>query len=209
MVEQHVKRASELKVLNSLGSEKVVFKPMSGDQRVTWYTCGPTVYDDSHLGHARNYINTDIVRRIMRDFMGYEINFCMNVTDIDDKIIKKSQEQGIEFAQLARKYENSFMDDMEKLNVDLPDGIVRVSEYVPEIVAYIDQIIANGYAYESNKSVYFDVDSFKKSHQYLKLEPSNAKNIDKMAELLKEGEGALTSDNTDKRSPFDFALWKT
>lgn len=171
---------------------------------MTWYTCGPTVYDESHLGHARNYINTDIVRRVMRDYMGYDITFAMNVTDIDDKIIKKSNETGKSFTEIARHFENSFMDDMKALNVELPDALTRVSEYVEEIVAYIQQIIDNGYAYESNGSVYFDVTAFKLDHSYPKLEPTNAKNID----LLQEGEGALTSENNDKKSPFDFALWK-
>jgi len=85
-------RQQNLQVHNSLGSQKVPFETLSGDKQITWYTCGPTVYDESHLGHARNYINTDIVRRIMRDYMNYDINFVMNITDIEDKIIRKSNE---------------------------------------------------------------------------------------------------------------------
>jgi len=93
----------------------------------------------------------------MRDYMNYDINFVMNVTDIDDKIIKKSNAEQKPFTEVARHFENSFMDDMKALNVELPDALTRVSEFVPEIVEYIETIIKNGFAYESNGSVYFDV----------------------------------------------------
>lgn len=179
---------------------------MSGNQqKITWYTCGPTVYNHSHLGHARNYIMTDILKRIMRDYMGYDINFAMNITDVDDKIINKSNAEKVEFTEIARKFEDSFFEDMKSLNVELPDGIVRVSEFIPEIIAYIEQIINNGFAYAANGSVYFDVTEFQKDHKYPQLEPTNAKNM----QLLQEGEGVLSSvDNTDKKTQFDFALWK-
>lgn len=136
--------------------------------------------------------------------MNYDINFVMNVTDIDDKIIKKSNAEQKPFTEVARHFENSFMDDMKALNVELPDALTRVSEFVPEIVEYIETIIKNGFAYESNGSVYFDVQAYKASHEYPKLEPTNAKTL----ELLAEGEGALAAENKDKKSQFDFVLWK-
>lgn len=105
---------------------------------ITWYTCGPTVYDDSHMGHARTYISFDILRRIMTDYFGYNVKLVMNITDVDDKIIRKSQEQNCEFTEISRKYENEFMEDMKRLNVGLPTVITRVSEYMPEIVSYIE-----------------------------------------------------------------------
>ena len=97
----------------------------------------------------------------------------MNITDVDDKIIRKSNEQNVDFTKVSRHYENEFMDDMRRLNVGLPSVVTRVSEYMPEIVAFIEKIIANGYAYESNGSVYFDVTAFSASpdHRYNKLEP--------------------------------------
>jgi len=99
----------------------------------------------------------------------------MNVTDIDDKIIIRSRELGADFSQFARKWENDFFANMKSLGVKMPDVITRVSEFMPEIIAYIEKIIKNGYAYESNGSVYFDIEAFKKSskHTYAKLDPGS------------------------------------
>lgn len=131
----------------------------------------------------------------------------MNITDIDDKIINKAIKQEKDFLEISRAMEDSFMDDMKRLNVALPDVITRVSEYVPEIVDFIEVIIKNGYAYESNGSVYFDVVKYSNDpdHTYAKLEPTSVDN----KELLAEGEGILTSvDEKEKRNEKDFALWK-
>ena len=97
----------------------------------------------------------------MRDYLGYQVNLAMNITDIDDKIIKRSNEAEKPFKEHARHFENSFFDDMKALNIELPDGITRVSEYVEEIKMYIEKIIANGFAYPSNGSVYFDITAYK------------------------------------------------
>jgi len=127
----------KLRVLNTFTGNKDVFVPSNGEE-VTWYTCGPTVYDDSHMGHARTYVSFDILKRIMTDYFGYNVNLVMNITDVDDKIIRKSNEAGIAFTEVSRKYEQEFNDDMKKLNVGLPTVITRVSEYMPEIVAFIE-----------------------------------------------------------------------
>lgn len=132
---------------------------------------------------------------------------CMNITDIDDKIIRIANETNNQFDAISRKYESEFLDDMKNLNAELPDVITRVSEFVPEIIAYIEKIIANGYAYESNSSVYFDVSKFNdgEKHKYAKLEPTSVND----KELLKEGEGVLADvETTDKKNSYDFALWK-
>lgn len=109
----------------------------SDPNQVTWYSCGPTVYDESHMGHARTYVSFDILKRIMTDYFGYNVKLVMNITDIDDKIIRKSLEEKISFEELSRRYETEFFDDMRRLNVSLPESITRVSEFVPEIVAFI------------------------------------------------------------------------
>jgi cysteinyl-tRNA synthetase len=195
----------KLKVLNSFTGEKEEFVPEDPNE-ITWYTCGPTVYDHSHMGHARTYVSFDIMRRVMTDFFGFPIKLVMNITDIDDKIIIKSQNTGVPHEEISRHFETLFLADLKALNVALPDVITRVTEYVPEVVAFIAKIIDNGYAYESNGSVYFAVDKFDndKDHTYAKLEPGNKNN----QELLEEGEGALTEGNPDKRNNSDFALWK-
>ena len=90
------------------------------------------------MGHARTYVSFDILKRIMTDYFGYNIKLVMNITDIDDKIIRKALEQNISFEELSRRYENEFLDDMRRLNVQLPERITRVSEFVPEIVAFIE-----------------------------------------------------------------------
>lgn len=166
-----------------------MFKPVD-PHRITWYSCGPTVYDESHMGHARTYVSFDIMRRIITDYFGYNVLQVMNITDIDDKIIRKALEEKKEFTEISRKFETEFLDDMRRLNVALPDSITRVSEYVDEIVAFIEKIIANGFAYESQGSVYFNVREYSQTegHTYAKLEPTSASNT----ELLKEGEGVLS-----------------
>jgi len=132
---------------------------------------------------------------------------CMNITDIDDKIIKRSAESGEPYGEFSRRFETDFFNDMKALNVELPDVITRVSEFVPEIVKFIEKIIENGFAYESNGSVYFDVKKFNdhENHTYAKLEPTSVGNEDSM----KESEGVLTNHETvDKKGKQDFALWK-
>jgi cysteinyl-tRNA synthetase len=149
-----------LRVNNSLTQGKVVeFIPQNG-RKVTWYMCGPTVYDASHMGHARTYLSSDIIRRIMRDYFRYDITLAMNVTDIDDKIIQRSAEQGVNFTEFAKKWEKDYFEDMKDLNIEAPDVLIRVSEVVPDIIKFIEKIVSNGFAYESNGSVYFDVKKF-------------------------------------------------
>jgi cysteinyl-tRNA synthetase len=109
------------------------------------------------MGHARTYVSVDIIRKILSRYFRYDVFYVMNITDIDDKIIKRSNENKEEFNAFARKWEADYFRSMEAIGVSLPDVLVRVSEYVPEIVAFIKKIVDRGYAYESNGSVYFDV----------------------------------------------------
>lgn len=125
------------------------------------YICGPTVYNDSHLGHARTYITFDIIRRILEHHFGRNVVYQMNITDIDDKIINKSNESATPAVEIARKYEASFFKDMDALNIMRPTVLTRVTECMPSIIEFIQRIKDNGYAYDSNGSVYFDTVKFK------------------------------------------------
>ncbi|UZJ55391.1 hypothetical protein CBS101457_004711 [Exobasidium rhododendri] len=342
-----------LKVYNSLTRSKVEFVPIKG-KHVTWYNCGPTVYDSSHMGHARNYVTQDIIRRILRDYLGYDIHFVMNITDIDDKIILRARQshllttlrdeeksRGLSksllvlvrkswsayfqkslknfapppppgepsevdddaaweeisrriqqdekwvhtasekepklmmwfkalntsrqailaatmaetagdtseegavslidastdvlssyldgqnghtvsdpaiFRRLAAFWEDAFFKDMKRLHVERPTTLTRVSEYVPEIVKFVQKIVSNGFAYEDSapgegkKNVWFDTKRFDgaddSKHSYARLAPWSKGN----RELLEEGEGSLStgaSTVAGKRAASDFALWKT
>jgi cysteinyl-tRNA synthetase len=142
----------------------------------------------------------------MSSYFGYDVILCMNITDVDDKIILRAREEGIAFDALSRREEKSFLADMRALGVAPPDVMTRVSEYVPEVVRFIEGIIANGYAYESNGSVYFDTEVYRRApnHTYGKLVPENVGNVG----AAEEGEGALSAGAGDKRNACDFALWK-
>ncbi|KAJ1668547.1 cysteinyl-tRNA synthetase [Coemansia sp. RSA 1813] len=315
-----------LVVSNSLTKSKVPFIPKDGN-KVSWYGCGPTVYDASHMGHACSYMSFDIIRRIMEDYLNYDLNVVMNITDIDDKIILRARqkhllqryqdqkdglsEQAIQdvesafcefvrvkfgadinstngwsafaastgegkdpsftkgdpkltmlfsaaqatvnalsaardniatgkttktelgslisasedvvaswldkqfgstvtehhiFRDLAAYWEKDFFEDMDALNVRRPHTLTRVSEFVPEIVRFVQRIIDNGYAYESGGSVFFDVAAFdgKNGHFYAKLEPTAKGN----QRLQEDGEGQLSEHSLAKHSRADFVLWK-
>jgi len=200
--------AARIKVYNSLTRSKVPLVPMDpAGRKLTMYVCGPTVYDAAHLGHARTYIQFDVIRRVLRDVAGYEVIYVMNVTDVDDKIILRSRERGVTPEALARQWEAAFLADMATLNVERPTLMPRVTEYMSEIVAYVAKIVENGFGYEDGAgSVYFDTTAFAYAgFEYAKLVPENVGS----AELMAEGEGKLANIEASlKRDPKDFALWK-
>lgn len=193
-----------MKIYNSLSRKKEEFIPLKPDS-VGIYACGPTVYDDPHIGHARSAYIFDVIRRYLS--RKYEVTFVRNVTDVDDKIIEKAKQvtasQGHKPADLvettreiAKKYLDAYHEDMDLLGIDRPDKEPLATEYIPMMVKFIALLIERGCAYESAGDVYFDI---KKAKNYGKL--SN-QNIEKM-EI-----GARISPDEKKRDPLDFALWK-
>ena len=180
---------------------------------LSWYSCGPTVYDSSHMGHARTYVCTDIIRRIMMDYFNVRMNYAMGITDIDDKIIKKGRAFGMqtwcEMQTMVRTLEDDFFRDMDNLNVLRPDTVLRVTEHIPEILAYISRLVELKSAYVAEDGVYFDFSSLQ--NEYDKFGNANSANEE-------DGEtGAGLAENSvyqssatlhSKRSAKDFALWK-
>lgn len=140
---------------------------------LTWYACGPTVYDVAHLGHARNYVATDIIRRILTKHFGYQVNFAMGITDVDDKIIKKGKEKNCsslqDFLLLAYNYELEFFRDMDQLNVERPHATLRVTEHIPDILQFIERLVDKKHAYIAKDGVYFDMNSLPRQYNHDKF----------------------------------------
>jgi len=186
-----------LKLFNTLSGGVETFTPLDpAGKQVKMYVCGPTVYDDAHLGHARCYITWDVLYRFLK-FLGYDVKYVRNVTDVDDKILNRAAERGEAPSQLAERNYVSFSQDMQALNVLPPDEEPRATHYIAEMLSGIQALIANGAAYVSKDgSVYFRV-SAKADYGKLSKKPLDD---------LKSG--ARVEVDPDKESPLDFALWK-
>lgn len=184
----------DVKLYNSLTNQKEIFKPLKPGQ-VSIYTCGVTVYDHCHLGHARGAINFDVMRNIF-NALGYQVTYIKNYTDIDDKMIKRAQERGIPIVQLAEENIASHDEDMAKLGINPPDIAPKATDYIKQMIEMISSLIEQGFAYESNGSVFFIVRKFE---EYGKL---SGKNIEDLVS------GARVEIDPDKKDPLDFALWK-
>lgn len=198
----------DLLIYNSLNRTKQLFKPIH-EGRVGMYVCGPTVYGDGHLGHARPAITFDILYRYLTH-LGYKVRYVRNITDVghlehdadegEDKIAKKARLEQLEPMEVVQHYLNRYHQAMSRLNVLPPSIEPHASGHIIEQIEYIKKILESGYAYESNGSVYFDVPKYNADHNYGKL---SGRNID---ELLSETR-ALDG-QSEKRNPADFALWK-
>jgi cysteinyl-tRNA synthetase len=191
---------SNIQVFNTLTGKKESFTPSPGN-RVTMYACGPTVYDLSHLGHARMSIVWDVVQRYLR-FSGFDVTYVRNITDVDDKIIKKADELGTTPERVAREFTYTFWNDMHALNVEPPDYEPRATEFIDRMIKFTEDLIAAGHAYASGSDVYFDVSSFS---QYGKL---SKKKIDDLLVGAREQVHSQEELAERKKSPVDFALWK-
>ena len=183
-----------IRVYNTLTKQKEEFRPLR-DGEVRMYVCGPTVYDYTHIGHARTYIAFDVIRRYL-EHRGYTVLMVMNFTDIDDKIIRRANETGEDPKELAEKFLRYFLEDMEALKVKPADIYPRVTEHIEDIIDFVKKLQEKGYAYEGSDGVYFEVQKFK---DYGKLSGV------KLEELRK---GARVEPGEGKKNPEDFALWK-
>ncbi|WP_407377944.1 cysteine--tRNA ligase [Megamonas funiformis] len=183
-----------LKVYNTLTKQKEEFKPLKEGQ-VSIYVCGVTPYNHPHIGNARPFVTWDVIKRYFTH-LGYKVKHIQNFTDVDDKIIRTANQEGVKWSDISTRYINSYFEVMDKLHVKHADTYPKVSQTIPEIIDMISVLIDKGYAYELNGDVYFSVEKFK---GYGKL--SGRKLKDMMA-------GARIEVNESKHNPMDFALWK-
>lgn len=183
-----------MKIYNTYSQLTEEFIPLEAN-KVKMYVCGPTVYDNAHLGHARCYITWDVLYRYLK-FKGYDVTYCRNVTDVDDKILKKAEAEGVSPDDIAKKYYDSFTKSMTDLNNLKPDLEPFATKTLGEMIAINKQLIEKGHAYEADGDVYFRVKSFDK-YGSLSKQP-----IDSLEA------GARVEESTIKENPMDFALWK-
>ena len=183
-----------IRIYNTLTGKKEDFTPPHGN-RVGLYVCGVTVYDLCHIGHARSAIVFDAIYRYLKH-RGYEVTYVRNFTDIDDKIIKRANEEGVDYKTIAGKYIHEFQIDMENLNLERPTFEPRATDHIPEMIQLVSTLIDKGYAYQRNGDIFFSVEKF---NDYGKL---SKRNLEEMQA------GARVEIDEKKENPLDFALWK-
>ena len=179
---------------NTLSGQKEKFGPIK-EGEVSIYNCGPTVYDYAHIGNFRTFILDDILRRVF-EYNHYKVHQVMNITDVDDKTIKKSQEEKINLKELTRKYEGLFFEDLKSLNILTPHKTPRATENVKEMISFIEKLLEKNVAYKSSDGIYFDIT---KSDEYGNLANLNLENT---------AMERIANDEYDKSNPRDFSLWK-
>ena len=197
-----------LYLTNTLTRNKELFKPLH-EGRVGMYVCGPTVYGDAHLGHARPGVTYDVLFRLLK-YLGYKVRYVRNITDVghlehdadegEDKIAKKARLEQLEPMEVVQYYTERYHEAMRLLNVESPSIEPRASGHIIEQIEAIKKILAAGYAYESNGSIYFDVRKYNRDHHYGVLSG-------RTLEATLEGTRSLDGQG-DKHAPYDFALWK-
>ena len=193
----------DLYFYNTLTRKKEIFKPLH-EREVRMYSCGPTVYKDATIGNMRTYIMNDIIRRVLK-YNDYTVKHAMNITDVghlvsdgdegEDKMVKSSREMHKTPTEIANYYTDLFFQDLEKLNIETPEIICKATEHISDMIKYVQKLIDNGYAYITSTAVYFDVSKLDKYGilSGIKLDEQKA--------------GARVDVDTEKRNPYDFALW--
>ncbi len=188
----------KLFVTNTLTQQKQAFIPINSPQ-VSMYVCGITPYDYAHIGHGRVYVTFDIIYRLLK-FLDYQVTYCRNFTDIDDKLINKAQQElgsGALYHEIAQKFITAYHQDMQALNCLPPDFEPCVTQTIPDIIEFINQLILKKHAYAINGSVYYSVKSFP---NYGKLSKQDLNEL---------AIGARVNNEPEKQDPLDFALWKS
>src|SRR5690554_1343740 len=193
-----------LKLYNTLTRKKEIFKPLK-EGEVSMYSCGPTVYNYAHIGNMRTYIFMDILRRVLKH-NGYRLKGVMNITDVghlesdsdtgEDKIQSEAKRQNRSPYEIAEYYTKVFFEDLEKLNIERPEYTPKATDYINQMIDFVQHLVERGYGYEISDGIYFDISKFE---DYGKLSGIN---------LDEQIAGARVEVNPEKRNPYDFALWK-
>jgi cysteinyl-tRNA synthetase len=184
-----------LRIYNSLSKKKETFIPVE-EGKVKMYVCGMTVYSDAHIGHARTYLAFDVIRRYF-EYKEYDVMYVQNITDVDDKIIAAANKEGVDPLEYSERFADRCFKDLDELGIRRADLYPKASETIPDMIKMIQQILDRGYGYVANDDVYFSVEKFK---EYGRL---SGQKIDEMKS------GARIEVGEKKRSPLDFALWKS
>src|SRR3989339_56141 len=193
-----------VKIYNFLNRKIESFKSLRPKQ-VGFYACGPTVYDYAHIGNLRTYIFEDILKRTL-EYNGYKVNHIVNITDVEDKIIRESQKTGKSIADFVKPYEKAFFEDLKKLNIEKAQKYPKATRHIKEMIKIIEALLKKGLAYESDGSIYFDISKFSAKGgsasvgKYGKLSGLKSRE-------LKAG-ARVDVDEYDKASAEDFVLWK-
>lgn len=184
----------DIHLYNTLTRKKEIFVPLKKG-RVSMYHCGPTVYDTPHIGNYRTFVLNDLIRRVF-EYNDYEVRQVMNVTDVDDKTIKKAHEEKIPLKDVTLRYEKLFLLGLQSLNIGLPQDLTRATEYIPQMIALTETLLKNGTAYKADDGIYLDI--------------SKVKHYGKLANLKLDSDtkARVANDEYDKENARDFALWK-
>ena len=188
---------------NTLTKKKEKFEPID-EKEVRIYSCGPTVYKDATIGNMRTNIFQDVLRRVLK-YNGYIIKHAMNITDVghlvsdadegEDKMIKSAKEMHKSPLEIAKYYTELFFEDLKKLNIETPEIICKATDHIPDMIKYVEKLLKNGYAYETDTAIYFDISKLDK---YGILSGVN---------LDEQKAGARVDVDSQKKNPYDFALW--
>ncbi|MBP6858468.1 MAG: cysteine--tRNA ligase [Candidatus Pacebacteria bacterium] len=188
-----------IKLYNTLSRSLELFSPLK-EGAVSMYHCGPTVYDTPHIGNYRTFVMNDLIRRAF-EYNEYTVNQAMNITDVDDKTIRRSREEGVTLTALTRKYEDLFIEGLKSLNILVPHHLIRATDHIADMVALIEKLLEKGFAYKATDGVYMSISKVKDYGMLAHLKLDAATSDDTAHQRV-------ANDEYDKDNPHDFALWK-